>query len=124
MIIAVDYDGTVVKHKYPLVGDDCPYAVDVLKELIAHGHQLILWTMRSGKELEDAINWYKEKNITLYGINNNPQQHEWTSSLKAYAQLYIDDASLNAPLTTDLEGNIHIDWVFVKNHLKKLGIIK
>lgn len=108
MIIAIDFDGTCVMHDYPKVGEDIG-AVPVLKELVNAGHQLILWTMRcdSGVKsgqfesgLTDAIDWFKQNNIPLYGIQRNPDQDSWTKSPKAYAQLYIDDAALGAPLTT------------------------
>jgi len=43
MIIAVDFDGTIVEHKYPKIGSEIPFATDTLKMLIKDGHQLILW---------------------------------------------------------------------------------
>ena len=46
MDIVIDFDGTVVTHDFPKVGNDIG-AVPVLKELIANGHRLILFTMRS-----------------------------------------------------------------------------
>lgn len=100
MIIALDFDGTVVTHEYPNVGKDIG-AEQVLKELFKQGHHFILYTMRSGKELADAIDWFNNRGIPLYGIQKNPTQHEWTDSSKCYAQLYIDDAALGAPLITD-----------------------
>lgn len=98
MIIAVDFDGTVVDHRFPATGPDAPLAVSTLKELVRAGHQLILWTMRSGIHLDAAIDWYVERRIPLWGIQRNPEQDTWTSSPKAYAQLYIDDAAFGAPL--------------------------
>lgn len=97
MVIAIDFDGTCVTHEYPQVGKDIG-AISVLKKLINQGHQLILYTMRSGKELQDAQNWFLNNNIKLYGVQFNPTQGEWTSSNKCYAQLYIDDAALGCPL--------------------------
>ena len=41
MIIAVDFDGTIVEHKYPKIGSEIPFATDTLKMLIKDGHQLI-----------------------------------------------------------------------------------
>jgi hypothetical protein len=93
MIICVDFDGTCVKHFFPLVGPDVPFAVDVLKKLVGSGHQLVLYTMRSGETLADAVKWFEEKEIPLYGINANPEQPTWTTSPKVYAQLYIDDSA-------------------------------
>jgi hypothetical protein len=109
--IVVDFDGTVVTHEYPRMGKDIG-AIPVLKELVANGHQLILFTMRSDKGvksgqfesgLSDAVKWYKENDIPLFGIQTNPTQHEWTDSPKAYGQLIIDDAAAFAPLKRDPE---------------------
>ena len=97
-IIAVDFDGTCVDHRYPDVGPNAPLAVTVLSRLYSEGHQLILWTMRSGKELQDAVDWFASNGIGLYGVQRNPDQDSWTTSPKAYAQIYIDDAALGAPL--------------------------
>ena len=111
MIIGIDFDGTCVKHSYPHVGEDIG-AVPVLKELVAKGHSLILWTMRSDETLEDAINWFKTNEIELYASQRNPTQDSWTSSPKAYCQIYIDDAALGSPLN-----NNHVDWIKVKEWL-------
>lgn len=111
MLIAVDFDGTCVTHEYPKIGRDIG-AVPVLSALADRGHQLILFTMRSGKELMDAVRWFEENDIPLYGVNNNPRQHTWTSSPKVYAKVYIDDAALGAPLiVSSIEGERpYIDW--------------
>lgn len=97
-IIAVDFDGTCVDHRYPDVGPSLPLAVTVLTRLWSEGNKLILWTMRSGKELQDAVDWFARNGIGLYGVQRNPDQDSWTTSPKAYAQVYIDDAALGAPL--------------------------
>lgn len=97
-IIAVDFDGTVVDHRYPDVGPELPGATEKLRAAAKAGVKLILWTMRSGKELQDAVAWYKEREIPLFGINQNPTQHLWTESPKAFAHLYVDDAAYGAPL--------------------------
>lgn len=113
-IIAVDFDGTCVTHEYPRIGRNIG-AEHVLKELVKNGARLILWTMRSGQELTDAVNWFGKHNILLWGINSNPEQKTWTKSPKAYAQLYIDDAALGAPLCKGLEGERpYINWEVVK----------
>ena len=97
-IYAIDFDGTCVDHRYPDVGPSLPSAVAVLSRMASDGHRLILWTMRSGKELDDAVEWFRANGIPLYGIQRNPDQDTWTASPKAYAQVYIDDAALGAPL--------------------------
>src|SRR5690349_1699517 len=114
MDICIDFDGTCVAHEYPEVGKDIG-AIPVLKRLVAEGHNLILFTMRSRKELDDAINWFVINEIKLHGVQYNPTQTLWTSSNKCYAQLYIDDAALGAPLRRDKDPDIedsrpYIDW--------------
>ena len=98
MIIAVDFDGTCVDHRFPEVGPSLPGAVATLQALIGQGHKLILWTMRSGEHQLAAEQWFRDNEIGLWGIQGNPEQSSWTSSPKAYAQLYIDDAAFGAPL--------------------------
>ena len=125
MVLAIDFDGTAVTHDYPRVGKDIDSA-PVLKELVQNGNQLILWTMRSGKELEDAVNWFAENDIPLYGVQRNPSQDTWTNSPKCYAQIYIDDAALGCPLTFDeaLSGRTFVDWTEVREILVASGTIK
>ena len=114
MIIAVDFDGTCVTHEYPRVGKDIG-AIPVLKKLVDNNHKLILYTMRAGKELNDAIEWFKKNDIPLYGIQKNPTQERWTVSNKCYAELYIDDAALGCPLLyTELSLRPYVDWETVE----------
>ena len=124
MEIAVDFDGTCVTHDYPRVGKDIG-AVPVLKALVQKGHKLILWTMRSGPGLTSAVEWFKANEIPLYGIQINPGQQSWTSSPKAYAQLYIDDAALGCYLKEDknLSDRPFVDWTLVEVALKEKGLI-
>jgi hypothetical protein len=125
MVLAIDFDGTAVTHDYPRVGKDIDSA-PVLKELVQNGNQLILWTMRSGKELEDAVNWFAENDIPLYGVQRNPSQDTWTNSPKCYAQIYIDDAALGCPLKVDhsLSDRPFVDWTEVREILVASGTIK
>lgn len=141
MIIAIDFDGTCVTNEFPRVGIDIG-AVPILKKLTDNGHKLILFTMRSnrndnnpiedkniqnvtGQFLDDAVNWFKQNNIPLYGIQTNPTQTEWTTSPKPYAELYIDDAALGCPIKYDpeLSRNAFVDWERVENLLKLKGLI-
>jgi len=118
MFIAVDFDGTCVEHTYPLIGGDVPDAVRVMKRLIKDGHQLMLWTMRSGRTLDDAEHWFKIHDIPLYSVQTNPNQIYWTSSPKCYAELYIDDAAFGCPLIQP-EGFTRpcVDWLAVEKEL-------
>lgn len=126
--IVLDFDGTVVKHRYPAVGEDIG-AVPVLKKLVKNGHHLLLNTMRSRDSdgvdtLQPAIDWFAANGIPLYGINENKSQKEWTTSPKVYGNIYIDDAALGAPLkldTTPAAGMPpappYIDWGVATIHL-------
>jgi hydroxymethylpyrimidine pyrophosphatase-like HAD family hydrolase len=114
--IAVDFDGTVCDHRYPEIGPTAPHCIETLKYFISKGYKLILYTMRDGKKLEDAVNWFKENNIELYGIQWNPGQETWTKSNKCYAQLYIDDSALGVPLVKP-DGFVRpcVDWKIIKD---------
>jgi hypothetical protein len=123
MEIAIDFDGTCVTHEYPNIGKDIG-AVPVLKRLMESGNQLILFTMRSGKELQEAVSWFADNDLILYGVGYNPTQKEWTESNKCYAQLYIDDAALGCPLIySSLEERPFVDWESVKMILIEKEII-
>lgn len=123
MIIAIDFDGTCVTHEYPKIGKDIG-AVPILKKLVEKGHKLILFTMRSGKLLDEAVKWFEENDIELYGVNENPTQKEWTNSPKAYAQLYIDDAALGCPIKRDKNGSrAYVDWEIIEKWFKTYNII-
>lgn len=96
MIIAVDFDGTIVEHKFPKIGKEIPYAIKTLKLIQKKGHKLILWTYRSGKELEEAVNFCEERGLYFHAVNNNFDGEEFdnTYSRKIYADIYIDDRNI------------------------------
>lgn len=126
--INVDFDGTCVSHEFPHVGNDIG-AVSVLKDLVAAGHKLILFTMRSDRHnentLNDAVLWFKNNNIPLYGVQSNPEQRSWTNSPKSYADLMIDDSALGCPVKRDLaiSDRPFVDWVAVRETLTEQGIL-
>ena len=124
MYIAIDFDGTCVTHDYPRIGKEIG-ATEVLKRIVEAGHKLILNTMRSDKELQDAVNWFKKNGIELYGVNENPTQKRWTNSPKVYAHMYIDDAALGCPLINapELSNRPFVDWDSVGRKLIQMGII-
>lgn len=116
MDIAVDFDGTVVTHEYPNVGEDVENAVNTLHKMVHAGYNIIINTMRSGKELADAIEWYNTRGIKLYGVNVNPTQHKWTSSPKVYAQISIDDINFGCPVRWQ-NGHRVVDWFEIEREL-------
>lgn len=123
MIIAVDFDGTCVTHEYPKIGRDIG-AVPVLIELCKNGHQLILWTMRDGPELKDAIKWFEKNEIPLIGVNKHPTQHKWTQTPKCSANLYIDDLNLGCPLKREsFAERMFVDWEVVRQYLVQNKIL-
>jgi len=96
MVIAVDFDGTIVKHKFPSIGKELPFAIKTLKLLQQKGHKLILWTYRSGKELEEAVKYCEKRGLIFHAVNNDFEGEEFdnTYSRKIYADIYIDDRNL------------------------------
>ena len=98
-IVSVDFDGTIVEHEFPVIGPPLPDALEWLKKYVDAGAQLILFTMRSGVHLVQAVNYLESNGIRLWGINENPTQLSWTYSPKPFAHVYIDDAGFNIPLS-------------------------
>lgn len=99
MIIAVDFDGTIVEHKYPEIGEEIPFATETLKMLIKDHHRLILWSVREGKLLEDAVNWCKERGIEFWAVNRDYPEENGTNnnnhySRKLKADCFIDDRNV------------------------------
>lgn len=119
-VICVDFDGTLSIHEYPNIGKEVPLAIETCKKLQKLGYKLILYTMRDGKELEEAIAWCKERGLEFWDHNNNPQQHTWTQSRKVYAILYIDDAAYGCPLIYPEDSRPYVDWSGVLDYIKGL----
>lgn len=71
MIIAVDFDGTIVEHRYPRIGEEIPFAIDTLKLLQQEKHRLILWSVREGTLLEEAVEWCKARGLEFYAVNKD-----------------------------------------------------
>lgn len=129
--VVVDFDGTVVTHNFPHIGKDIG-AVPVLKELVNNGHKLILFTMRCDNSptgnkpyLTDAVNWFKENGIPLWGIQTNPEQKHWTTSPKAHGDLFIDDLGLGIPtlFNPELSHKPYVDWMGVRKLLVEKGLL-
>ena len=98
MRIAVDFDGTIVEHRYPEIGKEIPFAVATLKQLIREGHLLILWSVREGELLDEAVEWCRAKGIEFYAVNSDyPDEDETLSkkiSRKLKVDLFIDDRNV------------------------------
>lgn len=96
MILAIDFDGTIVEHQYPAIGSIRPFAFETLKALQQKGHQLILWTFRSGKELDEAVEFCRKNGIEFYAVNKNYPEEVWNEndSRKINADYYIDDRNI------------------------------
>lgn len=124
MVIAIDFDGTCVEHDYPAIGMEVEGAVDTLRALNKRGHRLILYTMRSGEKLEAALKWFKDRKITLWAVNRNPEQEEWTESPKVYADIYIDDSALGCPIMfIDGVRRPVVKWAKVRTQLEFDGVL-
>lgn len=100
MIIAVDFDGTIVEHQYPQIGKEIPFATATLRQLIKDGHKLILWSVREGKLLDEAVKWCEERGVRFYAVNKDMDEdatdHQGSEhfSRKIKAHVFIDDRNL------------------------------
>lgn len=98
MIIAIDFDGTIVEHRYPHIGREMPFAIETLKKLTEEGHRLILWTVREGRLLEEAVQFCRERGLEFYAVNRDypeeEKEHNNHFSRKLKADLWIDDRNL------------------------------
>ena len=154
-VILVDFDATVIP-KLP-TGMFTNYdtgAEKVLKKLISRGHKIVLWTCRNnspdnpynyidGKwrketSLEEALRWFKERGIELYGINSVPGELlEVGTSRKALGDFVIDDTSICMPMVqcgvdcvsyetgkvTKGYKTYHVDWDYIEACFKKKGVL-
>lgn len=114
--IAIDFDGTIVEHEYPDVGTPIPMALDYMHEFEKLGASLILWTMRDGKELDDAVEYCNYNGIFFKGVNAGIGDRSWTTSPKAHANIYIDDAAFGCPLNFSKVAHgkrPYVDWSIV-----------
>ena len=114
MIIAVDFDGTIVEHKYPEIGRELPFAIETLKKLQQERHRLILWSVREGKLLQEAVDFCRERGLEFYAVNSNYAEETLESdhySRKLKADLFIDDRNLGGlPEWGMIYRMIHDKW--------------
>jgi len=98
MLIAVDFDGTIVEHEYPAIGREIPFATETLRMLINDRHQLILWSVREGELLQEAIDWCHERGVDFYAINRDFPEEDVEKNIhfsrKLKVDLFIDDRNV------------------------------
>jgi hypothetical protein len=97
MKIAVDFDGTIVEHRYPAIGEEKLFAFETLKQLQKLGHQLLLWTFRNGKELNEAVDYCKKNGVEFYAVNKSYPEEVYDDteiSRKIDADIFIDDRNI------------------------------
>jgi hypothetical protein len=94
--IAVDFDGTIVEHEYPEIGKEKLFAFQTLKELNKLGASLILWTFRTGKELDDAVEYCRQNGVEFYAVNKSYPEEIFDESVsrKINADIFIDDKNI------------------------------
>ena len=118
MTIAVDFDGTIVEHRYPEIGKERPFAIATLKRLQKERHLLILWSVREGKRLQEAVDYCRERGLEFYAVNSNdPDSTSFESSecgcRKVNADIYIDDRSIGGlPDWGVIYQMIHNHWTY------------
>ena len=108
MKIAVDFDGTLVEHKYPAIGAKKLFAFETLRELQKRGDQLILWTYRYGRLLDEAVEFCRKNGVEFYAVNKSYPEEEFDEaqmSRKIDADFYIDDRNV--------EFGGEIDWSLI-----------
>ena len=103
MTIAVDFDGTIVEHDYPKMGKPIPMALEVLRKLYEEEHhKLILWTMREGSLLQEAVDYCEKSGVYFYACNKNYPEEDTGSPRKIAVDLFIDDRNIGGLLNWEL----------------------
>ena len=127
MIIAVDFDGTIVEHRYPHIGKEIPFAISALKQIQSEGHALILWTAREGRLLQDAIDFCEKRGLEFFAVNSNyPGEEVDEAGIRArklHADLFIDDRSLGGlPDWGAIYEIVHNRWTW-RQYYEYLGTL-
>lgn len=116
LTIAVDFDGTIVENRYPRIGKPVLFAIETLTKLQDDGHHLILWTYRTGKELEEAVEFCRLRGINFYAVNKSYPEEIYDSSLsrKIQADYFIDDRNIGGLM----------GWGEIYQHLDRIAAQK
>lgn len=95
MIIAVDFDGTIVEHRYPEIGKPIPFAIETLLQIQKDNHVLLMWTVREGDLLQEAVDYCAERGLRFFAANENyPGENRTKAARKLNADMFIDDRNL------------------------------
>jgi hypothetical protein len=125
MRLAIDFDGTIVKHQFPEVGPEVPYALVFIRAWQSLGTELILWTMRCNGQprnyLQEAVDFCAQHGVYFNAANEGPGDREWTTSPKVWADWYIDDMAFGCPLIRPKDGSRpYVDWLKVGPAITRL----
>ena len=96
LIIAIDFDGTIVEDAYPKIGKPMIFAFETMKKLQSEGHRLILWTYRTDKKLQEAVDFCKQQGLEFYAINKSYPEEEFDGKIsrKINATFFVDDRNI------------------------------
>lgn len=101
-VVAVDFDGCLCESAFPEIGqvkDIHKEVHEIVRKLKKEGNIIILWTCREDepnkKYLTEAVEWCKKRGIEFDYINENPLNPYGDTGRKIYADVYIDDKSIN-----------------------------
>lgn len=92
-IIAIDFDGTLVRDKFPEIGEIKINIWLAALKAKSQGAKLILWTSRTGNQLDEAVEFCRYNGLEFDAINDNIDEVKalgWNAR-KVFATLYIDD---------------------------------
>lgn len=94
--IAVDFDGTIVENAYPAIGKPMLFAFETLRELQKRGFILIMWTVREGKSLEDAVEFCRGNGVEFYAVNRNHPEEvlDEETPRKLLVDIFVDDRNI------------------------------
>ena len=97
-VIAIDFDGTLSLGEYPACGPANEKLIEIIKRLMSDPSEVrlyyVLWTSRTGVELDKAVAWLKSQGLELDGINKPPKETAADYTRKIWADLYIDDKAI------------------------------
>ena len=114
-VIALDFDGTLFENKFPEIGEPRMHVIKKALEEQLNGSDLVLWTCREGKLLDDALVACAEYGLYFSAVNDSTD--EWKQNFcndprKIGATEYWDDRAMNPD---------SIDWL-MRDQIKLLGI--